>query len=169
MPDLVADTNIIFSALLKRGKIRRIILLSEGIKLHAPKELHEELHRLAPKLQRYLRLSQEELHKAIDTFVSETIELHEKEEYQEALTPAEQLLAEVDPSDTPFVALAMFLGIPLWTGDKGVLELAAGTGFKHFVAVDTEGVEMLLEGRSLEMVKERMREKYGRRKEEVGE
>ena len=59
MLDLVADTNIIFSALLKKGKIRKIVLLGEGIKLHAPQELYEELHRLAPKLQRYIRLPRE--------------------------------------------------------------------------------------------------------------
>ncbi|MCE4624376.1 MAG: hypothetical protein F7C35_00740 [Desulfurococcales archaeon] len=40
--------------------------------------------------------------------------------------------------------------------------MAADARFKHFVAIDTEGVEMLLEGRSLEEVKERIREKYGR-------
>ena len=56
----------------------------------------------------------------------------------------------------------MHLKIPLWTGDKGILEQAAKTGFKHFVAIDTEGVEMLLEGESMERVKERMQEKYGR-------
>ena len=104
MLDLVADTNIIFSALLKKGKIRRIVLLGEGIKLHAPRELYEELHRLAPKLQRYLRLPEEELHKVIDTFVYETIELHEREEYREMVAPAEQLLADVDLSDAPFLA-----------------------------------------------------------------
>ena len=77
------------------------------------------------------------------------------------LALAEQLLAEVDIADAPFVGLAMFLDVPLWTGDKELLVLSVGTGFEHFVAVDTEGVEMLLEGKKIEEVKKRMRERYG--------
>ena len=34
-------------------------------------------------------------------------------------------------------------------------------GFRHFTAIDTEGVEMLLEGASIDEVKDRMKEKYG--------
>ena len=44
---------------------------------------------------------------------------------------------------------------------KGVIGLSVGTGFEYFFVVDTVGVEMLLEGKSLGEVEERMREKYG--------
>ena len=71
------------------------------------------------------------------------------------------MLKETDPEDTPFVALAIHLGVPLWTGDRRLLRLSIETGFKYFTAIDTEGVEMLLEGATLEEVRERMKRKYG--------
>ena len=54
----------------------------------------------------------------------------------------------------------MHLKIPLWTGDKGILEQAAKTKYKYYTAIDTEGVELLLEGTPIEKIKERMKEKY---------
>ena len=162
MIELVADTNITFSALLKRGRIRKIILLRGNLKLHAPAELRDELYRHTPKLQRYLELTREEMRRIIDQFLEETTTLHRKEEYARHLPRALEIVKNVDPADAPFVALAMHLGVPLWTGDKGLLELAVETGFRYFTAIDTEGVEMLLEGASLEEVRERMKRKHGR-------
>ena len=90
------------------------------------------------------------------------METHNEKEIPENIREkAKELVREADPDDWPFVALAMHLNVPLWTGDKELLKLAVGTGFEYFAAIDTEGVEMLLEGKSLEGVKERMREKYG--------
>ncbi len=161
MIELVADTNITFSALLKRGRIREIILLRGNLKLHAPAELREELYRHTSKLQRYLDLTREEIREMIDRFLEETTTLHRKEEYEGHLPRALEIVRDVDPADAPFVALAMHLGVPLWTGDRGLLRLAVETGFRHFTAIDTEGVELLLEGAPLEEVKERMKRKYG--------
>jgi len=55
----------------------------------------------------------------------------------------------------------MHLHVLLWTGDRRLLELAVITKFKHYKAVDTRGVEMLLEGRSWREVEEYLRERYG--------
>ena len=166
--DLVADTNIVFSALVKRGKIRRIILEEELLKLHIPEELAGEIHRHADKLTSYLSLSINDIHKLIDGFIEEATITHRREEYRHMLEKALSLVDKVDPTDAPFVALAMHLEIPLWTGDHGLLKLSAQTGFKHFVAVDTEGVEMLLNGVGLEEALGRMKEKYGQDKKTGG-
>jgi len=72
-------------------------------------------------------------------------------------------MAEVDPKDTPFVALAMHLGMPLWTGDRVLIRLAVETGFRYYKAVDTRGVEMLLEGKTWEEVEEYLGREYGAR------
>ncbi|MEB3861611.1 MAG: PIN domain-containing protein [Desulfurococcales archaeon] len=160
MIDLVADTNIVFSALLKRGRIREIILLRGNLKLHAPAELREELYRHIHKLQRYLNLSREEMKRIIDRFLEETTMLHRKEEYARHLPRALEIVKNVDLADAPFVALAMHLGVPLWTGDRGLLRLSAETGFRYFTAIDTEGAEMLLEGAPLEEVRMKMKKKY---------
>ena len=60
------------------------------------------------------------------------------------------------------MALAIHLKLPLWSGDRRLIRLSIRTRFRHFTAVDTEGVEVLLVGASLEEVRERMKRKYGR-------
>jgi len=55
---------------------------------------------------------------------------------------------DLDPDDWPFVALAMYLDMPLWTGDKGLIRLAVVAGFRYFRGVIARGVEMLLEGKT---------------------
>jgi len=67
----------------------------------------------------------------------------------------------VDPDDWPFIALAMYLKVPLWTGDKSVLTFSVRTKFKHYMALDTRAVEILLEGKSWDKIKKYLKEKYG--------
>ena len=89
--------------------------------------------------------------------------MNEREIPEEVREKAKEIAGRFDPDDWPFITLAMHLKTPLWTGDKGILEQAAKTDYEHFVAIDTEGVELLLEGTPIEKIKERMREKYGAR------
>ena len=168
MPTLVVDTNIVFSAIIKPGRIREILFRSP-LNLYAPEELVEELEILEPKILKYTKLTPHELEIVKETILSHILTILTRDNYLEPAKKAHEIVKDIDPEDTPFVALAMHLNIPLWTGDKELLRLAVETGFEYFVAVDTEGVEMLLEGRSLEEVKERMREKYGRRRDGEGE
>ena len=54
--EIVADTNIVFSALIKSGKVRRLIPTRGNPKLHIPEELAQELHNHEEKLRKYLDL-----------------------------------------------------------------------------------------------------------------
>ncbi|MEB3773616.1 MAG: PIN domain-containing protein, partial [Desulfurococcales archaeon] len=132
------------------------------VKLHTVAELLEELEEHWNKILKYTRLPTQLLNKFYNTIIN-TITIHTIDMIPvEIIERAKELVKDVDPNDWPFVALAMFLDAPLWTGDHGLLKLSTQTGFKHFTAVDTEGVEMLLREKPLESVKERMREKYDR-------
>lgn len=55
-----------------------------------------------------------------------------------------------DKSDTPFTALTMKLKIPLWTGDKDMIEYSFKSGL--YTALDTKAIEELPEGRTLNQV-----------------
>ncbi len=160
MLTLVVDTNIVFSAIIKPGRIREILFRS-SLDLYAPEELALELEILEPKILRYTKLSPAEVRMVRETILSHIVNTVSRKDYVESAKKAYTLLKDVDPKDTPFVALAMRLGVPLWTGDKRIIELSVRTGFEYFVAVDTEGVEMLLERKNLGEVEERMRVKYG--------
>ena len=160
--DLIFDTNILFSALLGGRVSRTFARAVINLDLHTVDALLEEIKSHVDKLARHTTLTRETLETTINEILAEDIALHSIEEVQESIREeAQRLVSDIDPDDWPFVALAMHLGVPLWTGDRGLLRLAVETGFRHFTAIDTEGVELLLEGAPLEEVKERMKRKYG--------
>jgi predicted nucleic acid-binding protein len=45
---------------------------------------------------------------------------------------ADRLCADLDPKDTPFVALTIELGGRLWTGDKALVRGLRAKGFDRF-------------------------------------
>ena len=157
MLTLVADTNIVFSAIIKPGRIRELVL-DERIALYAPEELLLELNELKTKILKHTRLTEEELTYIIQVLANNIITIVPRETYKKPAQKALTILAETDPSDTPFVALTIYLGAPLWTGDKRLIRLALKTG--EFRAVDTRGVEMLLQDKPWSEVEEEMRKRY---------
>jgi len=150
------DTNIVFSAVLRPGRVRSL-LFSGLAELHAPQEILGELRSIEGKAAKYLdvRLYREALDR-----LPRVITLHHAVEYGYLEETAKHIAGRFDLDDWPFIALAMHLQAPLWTGDKAVLEYTARTGYKNYMAIDTEGVELLLRGEPLDGVLERMKEKY---------
>ncbi len=164
MKEIIVDTNIVFSSLIRSRRIQRIMteLYRKGYTIHTARELIEELKKHKEKILQYTSLPVRLLETIIEELFPKILTLHHTDTIPYQIREkAKELVRDMDPDDWPFVALAMYLEVPLWTGDKGIIELSVRTRFRHFVAVDTEGVEMLLEGKSLGEVEERMREKYG--------
>ena len=159
---LPLDTNIIFSILIGGRKIRKLFLEARNkTEFYTPATMLEEIEKLLPKAAHHVNTQPEILREIYNTLVKPRIKVISEQKIPEEIRwKARELAGEFDPDDWPFVALAMHLEIPLWTGDKKILELAARTNHKHFTTIDTEGVEMLLEGKSIEEVRERMKEKY---------
>ena len=155
---LVVDTNIVISGLLHRRRIHDLLFYRQDLELYAPRLLFEELGGHSGKISRLTTLTPRETQVLVNRILPKRINVVPEETYREKLTRALEILGDVDLGDAPFVALAMFLGVPLWTGDKGLLVLSAETG--EYIAVDTEGVELLLSGEPLDNVLERMRRKY---------
>ena len=159
--ELVVDTNIIFSALIGTKMKDTLSTALIVVELHTVSELLEELEQHWNKILRYTHLPEQLLDKFYNIIIN-TITIHPIDTIPaDTIRKARELAEEFHPDDWPFIALAMHLNAPLWTGDKGILELSMRINYKHYTAIDTEGVKMLLEGKSIEEVKERMREKYG--------
>ena len=152
---LVVDTNIVFSALIVPGRVRTVFY-NPLLGLYAPDVLLDELWRHREKMEKYI---EGWALKEILSSLPRRIKFRRVP--RNTLAKAVGIVSSIDLADAPFIALAMHLGVPLWTGDKGILSLAVESGFRDFRAVDTRGVEMLLEGRGWAEVRGYLDGRYG--------
>ena len=49
---------------------------------------------------------------------------------------AENIVMDIDPKDTPYVAFSMFYKCKIWSGDKALSKGLAGKGFKNIVSTE---------------------------------
>ena len=128
---IVVETNIIFSALINsRSTIPEMIIAPfNDFKFFTSEYLFQELENHKKKLQKASKLTEEEIIKA-RTELFKYIKIISLELIpQDIWLIAEDLTFSIDPDDTPFVALSIFLDAYLWTGDKN---LYAGLKKKGF-------------------------------------
>ncbi len=119
----VVDSNIIFSALLNpKSSVGEVLLdIHSEYEFYAPEFLLDEIEKYSDKIEKYTKLSKEDLkiikHSVFSSikFISENLIL------QSNWDKAFELLKDVDEKDTPFVALAFELDTKLWTGDKKLI------------------------------------------------
>ncbi len=76
-------------------------------------------------------------------FVLESVNIVPSEMYSARIEEAYDLMKDKDPKDTPFLALALQLGCPLWSNDRHFRDL------RHVSHYDTELIIELLKGRGV--------------------
>jgi len=153
---IVVDSNIIFASLIKgkRSKtLSRIIMLEEKIDLVLPEEGLAELHEHSKRLK---ELSKDFENALMLLFTR--IHVVPKEFYEDKVQEAYDIAKNFDPEDTPFIALALKLNVPIWTNDKKLIEFGLKTG--KYIALDTQAVEDLLKEESMDEVVEKLRRRY---------
>ena len=113
---LVVDTNILFAALINpQGKTAQIIIGGYA-ELYAPDYLLHELEKYKEFLIRKGDYTDAvALEEAVEYLIEE-IRIIPFQLYKDEMNHALQITP--DPKDSPFVALALKLGAPLWTNDK---------------------------------------------------
>ncbi len=115
---LVVDTNIVFSALLKRESRELDILFTSMFKFFIPKVLFMELFRHKEKIVQISKLTEDEIYELLYRIL-EKMEIIDIENVPvKYRKEAYALTKDIDPSDALFIALAMFLDAKLWSGDK---------------------------------------------------
>jgi predicted nucleic acid-binding protein len=112
---LVLDSNIIFSALIKKSKTRDIIL-SDLFELYAPEYIFNEITKHKELLLRKSKLDCRDFD-ALLLLLQKHIHLITKDKYNEKMAIAEDILGNIDITDSPFLALAMALSCSIWSND----------------------------------------------------
>ncbi len=158
---LIADSNIVFSLIIsgKKGRIYQI-LERYDIDLLAPEELVSEFREYVSLLRKKSEDFEKRTLLAFSLIAIVPIEV-----YSDKISEALGIAREFDEKDAPFIALALKLGIPVWTEDKDMLRHSFLTG--RYLALDTEAVKELLEGAKLEDALEKLRNRLSLSEKDV--
>ncbi|HMO32063.1 MAG TPA: PIN domain-containing protein [Lacibacter sp.] len=134
MKKIIVDTNIIFSCLLNsHGTVGDLLFNSDRIfDFYSNQYMRFEIRKHWNKLLKVSKLSETELHTAYESMLTRLTFVNEELIPQKDWEKAEQLVGDIDPDDTDFVALTRYLKGSLWTGDKLLYE---GLKVKRFKAV----------------------------------
>ena len=129
---IIADTNIIISALISRkGKESDIILNPlYGFEKYSCFFLRDEILKHKSKILKTSGLKESEF---LDVYFNITKRIHfiDEEQIPDSLWQKAFFYTRgIDENDTPFVALALYLNGYLWTGDKKLIRGITERGFK---------------------------------------
>jgi predicted nucleic acid-binding protein len=113
--DLVIDTNIIIAALLRRGTTRNLVF-SSFLGLYAPEHITHEIAKYTQELMEKAGMDSDSFDAALSIVLSQ-ISILPRSAFSHKLGEAAKICLQ-HPEDTPFVALAVHLNIPVWTHDK---------------------------------------------------
>ncbi len=112
---LIVDANIFIAAFLKSSTTREL-LLDEDIEFFAPEYFALEIRETLKKdkfLKSRTLLTQEELDEFLNVLLS-PIKILPEEKYAGFIEKAKQKVPE---DDSPYLALALALQIPIWSND----------------------------------------------------
>ena len=137
---MVLDTNKALSSLMRDGLVRRLILYPT-IELYAPGYLTEEINEhksdiLKKVPEEFFRLMMDELKRKLIVVKADELLLSRDE--------AMRIAQEFDEDDWPFVAVALKLGIPIWTNDKALIQHSLKSS--KYLAIDTVALLKVLKG-----------------------
>ena len=136
MTTVVVDANIVFSALITMGNKAATILINPPpeIRLVSCHFIQIELFKHKERIRELSGLEDDVLIELLYEFSSHI------EFINEAYIPffcwqqAHKLLEKIDINDTPYLALAIHLNAPLWTGDRQLTEGLQALGYNNFVS-----------------------------------
>lgn len=130
---VVVDANIAFRALARgRGDLRTCLASSDDGSLFAPFFVLVELYKHKERIQRQSALSEEVVLTALHELCECLTFIREAEIAVGTWIEAFRLTKDVDPKDTPYVALTLHLAAKLWTHDDELKQGLRAKGFDDF-------------------------------------
>jgi len=140
---VVVDANKLIAAFLKNGLIRRIIVLG-SIKLFTIEQVLEEINEHKDELLVKAGIDERVYNLILRDILLPHIAVVEGRWVMDVADEAREISRGFDPDDWPVIALALKLGVPIWTNDKKIVEASRST--KRFRAITThELLKMLVE------------------------
>jgi len=132
MSKIILDSNIVFSALRGINSLTRERILTSKEEYFAPNFLISEIFIHKERIMKNSKTSEEKTH---DYFLQVITKINFFSEIRISIPNyihAYRLCKNIDEKDTPFVALSLELGYPLWTRDKVLKIGLQQRGFTNF-------------------------------------
>jgi predicted nucleic acid-binding protein len=114
--ELVIDSNIVISALIRDSLTRKIILDSNH-RFYAPEFLRTEIEKYEGLITEKSNLNKKGLETVLSLVLSE-VEVLPIESYEDKLSKAENLIGKEDIKDVPFLAVALHKECRIWSDGK---------------------------------------------------
>ncbi|MFC6269032.1 PIN domain-containing protein [Frigoriflavimonas asaccharolytica] len=120
---VIVDTNIVFSTLLNPNSLIGELLMNvqDEITFVAPEFLIDEIEKYNEKIEKHSKLNQHSINLLKSSIWKVINFMSEENIFEENWKKAFELLKNIDPKDTPFLALALQLNSKIWTGDKKLI------------------------------------------------
>jgi len=151
---LVVDSNVVFTIVIAGDKSKAFrIIKDHDLTLYFPEDGLLEFKKHKDKLKKY---SKEFELKSFLAF--SLIHVILSEIYEDKISEAYNMAKQFDEKDTPFIALALKLNIPIWTNDSKIIEHGLKTG--NYLALDSESLEDLLKGANINEIKRKLMKRY---------
>ncbi|MBN2484638.1 MAG: hypothetical protein JXB34_01560 [Bacteroidales bacterium] len=129
---VVVDTNLIFSALIPKASRIREILFENNLRFYSPNFLIAEIYKHKSKLIKNSKLSESEIYLYFNSIIEKIKFIPTEYIGIESRQKAYDLCKDVDVKDIPFLALAIDLNVPLWTGDRKLKDGLKTKGYNNF-------------------------------------
>lgn len=129
---IVIDTNIIISALISNSQKILQVIFSANYLFVSPKFVIVELFKHSFKIQKASKLTEDEVLELLSIIINRVKFYDENLVSIGSWTQAFNLCREVDPKDTPYIALALELNAKLWTKDDVLKKGLEKRGFDNF-------------------------------------
>jgi len=118
-PRIVADTNILISALLKDHSIHAQLIKSKFFSIYFPEYGLKEIGKYRSYIiAKRKRKSQSLSLEFAGRYIMEEIKIAPFDLYRQKIKNASEIMKEIDEKDAPILALALQLCCPVWSNDK---------------------------------------------------
>jgi len=131
---IIADTNIIISALIKpKGSVASVLKDRSNLQFMAPFELLVEVHAHWNTIAEMSSLSRKELVRELDFYKNKISFTDLSKTPKRYRTEALEIVKDIDVKDSPFIALHLLKKHKIWTGDKVLINGLKAKGYNIFV------------------------------------
>jgi predicted nucleic acid-binding protein len=134
----IVDANIVFSGILNtNSKIGDLLINStKYFTFIAPDFLRNEIREHYPKLMKISSLLIEQIQEAEFQLYKDIVFISEEQIKISHWISAENLVADIDPKDTHYIAFSKHFHCKIWSGDKALIKGLERKGFINFITTE---------------------------------